>query len=323
MYPFTTPAPEPPPEPPPAPQGPIAPIQQRVISQVRSMVGDFAEPFRDVFTGGGELASYDLSQVNVATVTATILNMSTGVPQVIQNYSLDYQQGTIILAAPWAPLPSGFQLIVQGTGAGMFADADLLDFMTDAFAQHTYGRTIEIRYRDGDPSVGPQGPGYGSGSFGADYYGTTDENGGTGFIRYRYDPLTWYNLPLVEQYPLTLLSAMMVVWTLLMDSATDIDVSTAEGTFVPRTQRFRQLQVMYGMLEARYKDICAQLNVGLYRVEVFKLRRISRLTNRLVPVFKDREYDDPTLPIRILAPIDDADADQSGIPSPAWPGFWG
>lgn len=323
MYPFTTPPPEPPPEFPPAPAGPISPIQQRVINQVRSMVGDFAEPFRDVFTGGGELSSYDLSQVNLASVSASILTMSTGATQPIQSYSLDYQQGTIILAAPWAPLPTGYQLIVTGTGSGMFTDGDLLEFMTDAFAQHTYGRTIEVRYRDGNPSVGPQGSGYGSGAFGGDYYGTSDPNGGTGFIRYRNDPLTWYNLPLIEQYPLTLLTAMMVIWTLLMDASTDIDVNTAEGTFVPRTQRFRQLQVMYGMLEARYKDICAQLNIGLYRAEVFKLRRISRLTNRLVPVFKDREYDDPTLPVRLLPAIDDTDADGSGLPSPAWPGFWG
>lgn len=323
MYPFTTPPPEPPPEFPPAPAGPISPIQQRVINQVRSMVGDFAEPFRDVFTGGGELSSYDLSQVNLASVSASILTMSTGATQPIQSYSLDYQQGTIILAAPWAPLPTGYQLIVTGTGSGMFTDGDLLEFMTDAFAQHTYGRTIEVRYRDGDPSVGPQGSGYGSGAFGGDYYGTSDPNGGTGFIRYRNDPLTWYNLPLIEQYPLTLLTAMMVIWTLLMDASTDIDVNTAEGTFVPRAQRFRQLQVMYGMLEARYKDICAQLNIGLYRAEVFKLRRISRLTNRLVPVFKDREYDDPTLPVRLLPAIDDTDADGSGLPSPAWPGFWG
>lgn len=292
------------------------------MSQIRSMIGDFSEPFRDVFTGGNELSSYDLSQVNVANVTATIINISTNVSTVIENYSLDYQTGRIILAAPYSPLPQGSLLVVQGTGGGMFSDADLLDFLSDAFAQHTHGRTIDTRYRDGDPSVGPQTPGFGAGSYGGEWYGTSDANQGTGFVRYRSDPLTWYNLPKVEQYPLALLGSMMAVWTLLMDASTDIDISTAQGTFVPRTQRFRQLTQMYEMLEARYRDICAQLNIGLYRVEVFRLRRVSRFTNRLVPLFKDREYDDPTLPVRLLPHIDDTDADPSGIPSPAWPGFW-
>lgn len=302
---------------------PIDPVEQHVMDQVRSMIGDFSSPFRDVFTGGNELSSYDLSQVNLASVTATILDIATSTETVIQNYSLDYAEGRIVLAAPYAPLPFGKLLIVEGQGSGMFSDADMQNFLSDAFAQHTNGRTIEVRYRDGDPSVGPQPGGYGMGPYGQDWYGTTLPNDGTGFVRYRYVPYTWDNLPQVELYPLALLTASMVVWTLLMDAATDIDISTAEGTFVPRTQRFRQLMMLQDTLQKRYQDICAQLNIGLYRIQVFKLRRIARFTNRLVPVFKDREYDDPALPQRLLPPIDATDADPSGIPSPAWPGFWG
>lgn len=301
----------------------ITPAEQAVIDQVRSMLGDFAAPFRDTFTGGDELSSYDLSEVNVSAVVATVIDIATNVSTPIQNYSLDYRAGRIILAPPYAPLPHGKLLIVEGVGGGMFSDDEMRLFVSDAFTQHTYGRTVESRYRDGDPSIGPQPGGFGNAPFGGDYYGNTLPTTGTGFVRYRYDPLTLENLPDVERYPLALLAAQMVIWTLLIDSATDIDVSSAEGTFIPRTQRYRQLMALQEQLQARYRDICAQLNIGLYRVETFRLRRISRLTNRLVPVFKDREYDDPALPGRILPSINADDADLSGIPSPAWPGLWG
>jgi len=301
---------------------PIYPTEQTVMDQVRSMIGDFSSPFRDVFTGGGELSSYDLSETNVASVTATIIDIATNTPTEIQGYSLDYREGRIVLAAPYAPLPHGKLLIVEGLSSGMFSDDEMRIFVNDAFLQHTDSRTIESRYQDGSSAVGSQPGGYGSGAFGQDYYGETLANGGTGFIRYRYDPITWENLPPIERYPVSLLAAQMAVWNLMMDAATDIDINSSE-TFVPRTQRFRQLMALQGELQDRYKDICAQLNIGLYRIEVLRLRRVSRFTNRLVPVFKDREYDDAALPQRILPPIDARDADQSGIPSPAWPSGWG
>jgi hypothetical protein len=294
-----------------------------IIARVRSMVGDFAAPFRDVFTGGDEISSYDLSETNLGSVTASIVDIPTGVSTVIQEYSLDYREGRIILAAPYAPLPHGKMLVVEGTGAGMFSDQDMQDFFTDAFTQHTNGRTIEQRYRDGDPSIGPQPGGYGMNYYGCDTYGDTLPNDGTGFIRYRYVPITMETIDPVELYPLSLLMAQMVLWTMLLDASTDIDISTAEGTFVPRTQRFRQLMEMQDALQKRYQDICAQLNIGLYRVEVFYLRRISRTTNRLVPLFKPREYDDTGYPQRILPPVDARDADQSGLPSAWIGGVWG
>jgi len=57
---------------------------------------------------------------------------------------------------------------------------------------------------------------------------------------------------------------------------------------------------------------------------MFQLRRISRTTNRLVPIFQSREYDDTSRPERLLPPIDgDEYDDESGIPSPLYPGTWG
>ena len=57
--------------------------------------------------------------------------------------------------------------------------------------------------------------------------------------------------------------------------------------------------------------------------EMSTLRRVSRLNNRLVPVFEDREYDDYQLPIRLLPPIDARNEDESGIPSPLWSAYGG
>jgi len=46
------------------------------------------------------------------------------------------------------------------------------------------------------------------------------------------------------------------------------------------------------------------MNIGLNAIEMSKIRRVSKTTNRLVPIFEDREYDDYELPRRQLPPID-------------------
>jgi hypothetical protein len=66
------------------------------------------------------------------------------------------------------------------------------------------------------------------------------------------------------------------------------------------------------------------LGVGLYAIEVTNLRRVSRTTGRLVPLFREREYDDYTLPERILPPIGPGhqNDDESGVPSHTWGGYF-
>ncbi|UXX94003.1 hypothetical protein N7U49_21590 [Streptomyces sp. AD2-2] len=175
---------------------------------------------------------------------------------------------------------------------GLFTDADLETYIGDAMQQHAYGRSLVTRYRDAH-----------------------------GFIRYDHEPFTLENLPAVEEPLVAYLTAINCLWTLATDAATDIDISTAEGTFVPRTQRYRQLMQHIGDatsgLQGRYNTLAQQLNVGLGRIEMFTLRRVSRTTNRLVPVFQEREYDDSSMPQRLLPPIDGQEyADESGVPSP-------
>lgn len=270
-----------------------------VIRRVRSEVGDFSAPFVDTFVGGDELSSYDLSEVNVHAVSAKVVSASPASSvDLVQDtdYVLNPAEGSILLISPaYSPLAHGQTLIVRGTSEGMFTDADLTTYVGDAMNQHTYGRTLRTRYRDDH-----------------------------GHIRYKDDPVTLENLPAVEEPLVAYLATINVLWTMATDASSDIDVSTAEGTHVPRSQRYRQLMEHISELQGRYNGLAQQLNVGLARIEMFQLRRIARTTNRLVPIFQSREYDDTSMPRRLLPPVDGAEYDdESGIASPLYPGTWG
>lgn len=97
---------------------------------------------------------------------------------------------------------------------------------------------------------------------------------------------------------------VQALWSLLAEFATDIDVSTPEGINIPAHQRYQQVQSLITYWEKRYDEKAALLNVGLKRMETFTLRRVSRMTNRLVPIYRPREIDNPRPPIRIRPAID-------------------
>jgi hypothetical protein len=78
--------------------------------------------------------------------------------------------------------------------------------------------------------------------------------------------------------------------------------------FIPARQRYTQvLQMMQGY-EAQYTDKAAMMNMGLGGLTQFTLRRVAYLTNRYVPVYKNREIDDHGPPERIYPPIPDGTA---------------
>ncbi|MFE9834030.1 hypothetical protein ACFYP4_02605 [Streptomyces sp. NPDC005551] len=265
-----------------------------ILSRVRVELGDFGTDFRDVFLGTGELDAYDLSAINTANVTvrARVGNVST--PLVAgQDYTLDSRAGRILLRGSYAPLADGTELIVEGAGGGMFADADLEQLLTEAFLQHTNGRTTRTRYRDEH-----------------------------GFIRFRDEAVTLDTLPPVEGLPVALLVVINALWVLSTDAAGDVDVDTPDGTHVNRQQRYEQLIHQLGLVQDRYDDLCRQLGVGLSRIEMFDLRRVSRTTGRLVPIFKAQEYDDHSLPTRKIPSVDSREEDDSGVPSVAYWGWW-
>jgi hypothetical protein len=112
-------------------------------------------------------------------------------------------------------------------------------------------------------------------------------------------------LPPLDEYPLVLLASTMALYTLATDSAFDIDIISPDGVSIPRSERFRQLNEMVEIRKAQYKELCAMLGVGLYRIEVASLRRISRLTNKYVPIYRPQEIDDWSIPQRVSLPMPD------------------
>lgn len=115
--------------------------------------------------------------------------------------------------------------------------------------------------------------------------------------------ITLESLPKLEEYPVALYAVTLALYTLATDASFDIDIVAPDGVSIPRAQRYRQLMEMIASREAQYKELCVQLGIGMYSIEVFTLRRISHRTNRYVPVYQPQEYDDKSHPRRADLPV--------------------
>lgn len=93
------------------------------------------------------------------------------------------------------------------------------------------------------------------------------------------------------------------LWSLAMELSLDIDVSTPEGMMIPAHQRYTQVMQMLQYWEGEYNTKAGLMNMGLGALEQFRLRRVAYLTGRFVPVYRDREIDDPRPPERLYPPI--------------------
>lgn len=111
----------------------------------------------------------------------------------------------------------------------------------------------------------------------------------------------------VEREVITLGAVAEALYSLLVEYSRDIDVNTPQAVSIPASQRFRQVEQLlfgpHGIME-RYKEKARMLNVGLDRIEMVVQRRVSRMTNRLVPIYTHREYDDIAIPQRVFPRID-------------------
>ena len=123
---------------------------------------------------------------------------------------------------------------------------------------------------------------------------TTDSNG---------SKATMLSLPAIDEYPLVLLASSMALYTLATDASFDIDIISPDGVSIPRSERFRQLSEIVTARKEQYRELCNMLGLGMYKIEVFNLRRISRLTNKLVPIYRPQEIDDSSLPQRVRLSI--------------------
>jgi len=121
----------------------------------------------------------------------------------------------------------------------------------------------------------------------------------------RYPRPTIDELSPTEGYLVALLAVIENLWSQATEASGEIDVMTPEGVNIPASQRFAQILTLIGQLTEHYKELAQAFNVGPYRIVVSTLRRISRTTNRLVPIYLPQEFDDRSYPpVRIYPPID-------------------
>lgn len=111
--------------------------------------------------------------------------------------------------------------------------------------------------------------------------------------------VTINSIPAVEEYPVAILAAIEALWALATDAAFDINITAPDGVVIPRNQRYQQLTNIIQQRWEQYRLLCSQLNVGLWRIEMGTLRRVSRTTNKLIPIYIPQEVDDSRRPERV------------------------
>jgi hypothetical protein len=107
------------------------------------------------------------------------------------------------------------------------------------------------------------------------------------------------NLPAREEYAVALYATTLALYTLATDAAFDIDIQAPDGVTIPRSQRYQHLMESIQTRQQQYRELCTLMGIGLYRIEVFNFRRISKATGRLVPVYTPQEVDDRSYPQRV------------------------
>lgn len=190
------------------------------------------------------------------------------------DYILDSRSGVVALVnMPTA----GSTLSITGTNYQFYVDEELDDFLYSATLKHTHQKVVSAR------SVDTQG-----------------------FVAYSHMQQTLATLPEIEYHPLAIFTAIEALWTLAGDAAYDMDVNTADGTSLPRMQRYQGIMNQIETLTERYKELCFQIgNCGFWRIhDGGVLRRVSLFTGRLIPLRAPRELDDGGFASRILTPID-------------------
>lgn len=152
------------------------------------------------------------------------------------------------------PGPQGGTLAVQGWTYNFFDDDEVLQAVQDAFAMHT-----------------------------ADYEPA-----------FYIDPLPGQaGIPTVEEILVAYLAAIECLWFRATDAAQEVDVHTPEGVMIPRSQRYDQILRQIDAIQAQYQTQAGALGIGLWRIQVLNQRRVSYTTNRLVPIFREQEYNQP------------------------------
>lgn len=227
-----------------------------LADRLRSEIGDIGKSFVYAFVADGTtnrfLIPYSpLDGLNLV-VTKNTVNVSS---------SVEVEEGTGYIEFDVIPT-NGSSIVVAGNYFRYFTTAEIEQFVSTAFLQHTanhtdaYGRTVSIQ-----------------------------------------------NLPVLEEYPVIIYASTLGMYALATDASFDIDIQAPDGVMIPRSERYRQLMQMIEVRKNQYKELCSQLGIGLYKIDVFSLRRISKTTNRYVPIYLPMEVDNREHGIRVNIPI--------------------
>ena len=227
-----------------------------LADRLRSELGDIAKSFVWQTTADGTTNRYlvPYSPIDGATLLVTVDGEDVST-------SVDVEETTGYITFDVTP-EADSSIIVVGKYFRYFTDAEICQFISDAFAQHTANH--------------------------ADAYGRG---------------ITLLNLPGLEEYPVVIYASTLALYTLATDAAFDIDITAPDGVTIPRSERYRQLMQMIETRKQQYRELCSQLGIGLYKIDVFTLRRTSKTTNRYVPVYLPQEVDDRSMPQRALLPM--------------------
>ena len=308
---------------------------QQLTDRLRAEIGDTARAFTDTFTGDGVTSRFQLSTAPVQgytlviksttaalTATVTAASASAGtitytasnaflVGQTVSISGLSTTAFNISNAVITAATSTYFRISNAATGtavAGALGTAILTSVTTDISSNVSVEEGVGVivlansvvPINNSTITVTGQSYRYFTDSEITYYINTaflehaahTTDTAGSRITQIGL-------LPPLEEYPVVLLASTLALYTLANDSAFDIDIISPDGVSIPRSERYRQLMEMLQARREQYKEICTMLNIGMFRIEVQTLRRISRLTNRYIPVYRPQEIDDHSLPQRV------------------------
>jgi len=261
---------------------------QRIAQMARLRLRDLPRPFICRQTCSGVAWRFELPVINIERMSlqVAITDTSQGntqTPVLGSDFFIDEHGGILIFnEAPG----QGLLMVAQGMYYRDLLPAELDLYVRTAYIQHTYGTEPTADVDVGYPP--PPGPPPLNGSGQPVSYGTPA-------------PMM---ISEVEEYPISILVTIMALWDLAVGVAQQHDVHTPDGVTIPISQTFQQITAMIGQLQSQYMMLSNALGVGLYRITQSRLRRVSRTTKRLVPIYRSKEYDDLTWPQRELVPID-------------------
>jgi hypothetical protein len=224
-----------------------------ITVRTRMMIQDTGRPFGATVTANGMSTVFDLPVESISTTTPPVVTVA---GQIVSNLTTPpyfFDYKHGVISFYTAPA-AGVAIGVQGITYDFFDDDEVAQAVSDAFNLH-------VADQDPLPVIDPIG--------GQPVISTT------------------------EEYLVSIMAAVELLWFRATDASQQIDIHTPEGVTIPRSERFRQIVEQINALQDEYKSLAGALGVGIWRIQVLNQRRVSYTTNRLVPLYREQEYNTP------------------------------